>query len=234
MWLSTAPTGVSVSSPSSNYSSNVATIRQWNEDWTYTFWNTNSFVQFLSSNDSLINYRNTWSLLTNDYTRYLFAMYCILYAEGGLYLRLDKVCLQSLNDLVGTKNALIVYDRNAGVDLSQLGFAAGSPILAKILNQFVYNQAITGNNSIRFGSHMVYNVLEANPSLFNSTNDATPVSTLSLYLAVSKPENHHHHKIPCKDETETTYIVIGSILLVSLIGSVAYFAWSNRRSKQTK
>jgi hypothetical protein len=79
-------------------------------------------------------------------------------------------------------------------------------------------------------------VLEANPSLFNSTNDATPVSTLSLYLAVSKPENHHHHKIPCKDEdeTETTYIVIGSILLVSLIGSVAYFAWSNRRSKQTK
>jgi hypothetical protein len=233
MWISSDPAEVNIEEAPAVYRTNVNTFATNNPTYTHKFWNISLFADLLSSNVLLDPFKNIWYTLTNDYSRYMFALYCILYVQGGVYFRLDKVCLQSLHDLLTGKSNVVVFNNNSGVDLSQLGCLAESPLMRKVVQQFALNVNISDSDQVRFGGHMVYNVLRANPSLFNASTDPISLANIGLYLTtnntpsqvVVSPHHHHHHHADHDDESwDLTLTVIGGVLLFGLAGIAVIYA----------
>lgn len=237
MWISSDPQEVNLVEAPLAYRTNVTTFVTNNPSYTHKFWNISSFASLLSSEALLEPFRPIWYSLTNDFSKYMFALYCIMYVQGGLYLRLDKVCLQSLDNLLSNRSNIIVFTNSSGVDVSQLGCLASSPLMRKVVEQFALNINLTGSDHVRFGGHMVYNVLGSNPSLFNTSVDPVPLAVLSLYLTTNNTPvvvpRHHPDEHRCEEETwDVSMTVLGGLLLAGLVGIVVVYAF--RQNKDYK
>lgn len=228
IWISSNASEVTITEAPLIYRTNVNTFVTNNPTYTHKFWNINSFVNLLTTDPLLDPFKNVWYTLTTDYARYLFALYCILYAQGGIYFRLDKVNLQSLDNLLSNRTIIIVFDNIAGVDISQMGCVTSSQIMKKIIQQLVLNIGLVERNHIKYGGIMIYNVLMANSLLFNSS-DGVPLSELSLYITTSQNSNSNtiiYNPVDndSKKEEESWSNTILTILGISLIFGVGGYA----------
>jgi mannosyltransferase OCH1-like enzyme len=194
------------------YSNHVNSIKHFNSDFKYIFWNKNMVKQLLEDH-LFVKYKSFWYNLPVLLQQCDFARYLILFKYGGIYIDLDFKCFKNLFPLINNRNLLLTwesnYHSNPSVDRvpnrllnGVIGSKPNNPIWLDFVDFIIlhYNDKRNPYTHQKTGPAAFARFMLSNNKYYTQTNFVDKCLIIPYYSAPKKKHNEYIiKKIPeCK------------------------------------
>jgi mannosyltransferase OCH1-like enzyme len=158
------------------YTTYSNTIKNFNKDFEYVFWNNDKINNLFDDYPILQKYKSTWNNFPHLIEKCDFARYMILYVHGGVYIDLDYICRKNLYPLIKNREIAFVWEPQEHLSVianSFLGSYVNNPLWLQFMDHIVYR---FNNNSY--------------PDLFSEVLKTTgPISLTDFFIANGYDKN---------------------------------------------